>query len=410
MNFWDDACYFVYVTAICIDSSVLGSSKHLVVEDGFRWSSSVPRDSWYMTGDLKSSKCFDTLMNLAGIEPVSLPAAHVAAMKCVVSGSSQEIPWRHALPQKVYENYFKNLVEQTSSIFSKLPVAYYELVWTAGTKLLGSMKPAKINADVWSNLSKDPAQNAGVIESFRPNRSGFAQTISYDRFGTRTGRLTVTEGPQILTLKKENRSLLKSSYDSGKIVSLDFRALEVRIIAAAAEKIFSEEDVYAEIASRLFSGTVPRDVVKVAVISELYGVSRSALSSRLRVAEDKIDEFVSAIRGFFELENLKSRLKTSLQREGFLRSEFGRPLFLKDGSEHLLVNTYAQSTGVDVSLLGFKAVLDRLGDDGIRPLFVLHDALILDVSPDRLQDVEQVKHVPVQSYDFEFPLKFETVS
>jgi len=75
----------------------------------------------------------------------------------------------------------------------------------------------------------------------------------------------------------------------------------------------------------------------------------------------------------------------------------------------LFVNTFAQSTGVDVSLLGFKSVMDRLGTDGVRPLFVLHDALIFDVRGDRLGDVEAIDSVEVPLYDARFPLKLEKI-
>ena len=78
-------------------------------------------------------------------------------------------------------------------------------------------------------------------------------------------------------------------------------------------------------------------------------------------------------------------------------------------AKNTLVNTYVQSTGVDVAMMGFNQVLKQLGTDGVRPLFVLHDALILDVRNDRLPDVESVSSVAVPGYDTEFPLKFEKV-
>ena len=94
-------------------------------------------------------------------------------------------------------------------------------------------------------------------------------------------------------------------------------------------------------------------------------------------------------------------------RLGKVCNKHGRYLELDDPQDHLFVNTFAQSTGVDVALLGFKSVMDRLGIDGVRPLFVLHDALILDVRSDRLKDVENISSVKVHGYDAAFPLKFE---
>jgi hypothetical protein len=78
-----------------------------------------------------------------------------------------------------------------------------------------------------------------------------------------------------------------------------------------------------------------------------------------------------------------------------------------DKVDHLLVNSYAQSTGVDVSLLGFKSIVDSLGSDGIRPLFVLHDALILDVRGDRFEDVQKITSVEIPSFSTKFPIKLD---
>ena len=53
---------------------------------------------------------------------------------------------------------------------------------------------------------------------------------------------------------------------------------------------------------------------------------------------------------------------------------------------HKLLNYFIQSTAVDVALFGFGDIIRRLQVSGlidrICPLFVLHDALILDVPHD----------------------------
>ena len=62
---------------------------------------------------------------------------------------------------------------------------------------------------------------------------------------------------------------------------------------------------------------------------------------------------------------------------------------------------------MDVSMIGFNNIIKQLGTDGVRPLYVLHDALILDVRSDRLKDVENISSVKVHGYEAAFPLKFE---
>lgn len=392
-----------------IDSSLLGTDKHLVGDpEGFVWSESVPRDGWHLTGDFKlspSAKCLDTLLKMYGHKLPEVPEKYLTAMKTLVTGSVP-IPWKSVLPQEEFRKFFKNLVHETSSVFSSLPFDYYETAWTAGTRVLSSFRPACIDTDAFIQILNKTPTSPG-LESFRPKRSGFAHPVVYDRFATRTGRLTVIEGPNVLILKKENRQIIKSSFEEGIVAYIDFRALEARIVLAESGKHSTAEDLYDDLSHLLFKGILPRDVVKTAVLSELYGISRSSLKARLGVSDQKLDAFIEVIRKYFEVEVLRSRLKDQLISQQKITNRFGRPLVIPQGQDNLLVNTYAQSSGVDVSLLGFDSILKQIGTEGIRPLFVLHDAMIVDVRCDRIKDVMSIKDVSIPTYSAPFPVKFE---
>jgi hypothetical protein len=392
-----------------IDSSVLGTEKHLVGDlEGFVWSESVPRDGWHLTGDFKTSpsaRCLDTLFKMHGHNLAEVPEKYLTAMKTLVTGSVP-IPWKSVLPQEEFRKFFKILVQETSDVFPSLPFSYYETAWSAGTRVLSSFRPACIDTEVFAQIfDKTPASPG--LESFRPKRSGFAHSVVYDRFATRTGRLTVVEGPNILILKKENRRIVKSSFENGIVAYIDFRALEARIVLAEAGRSSTAEDLYDDLSHLLFKGILPRDVVKTAVLSELYGISRASLKARLGVSDQKLDAFIEVIRKYFEVDVLRAKLKDQLSSQGKINNRFGRPLVIPQGQDNLLVNTYAQSSGVDVSLLGFDSILRQLGPEGIRPLFVLHDAMIVDVSRDRIEDVMSIKEVSIPTYMSPFPVKFE---
>lgn len=293
--------------------------------------------------------------------------------------------------------------------FFDLPFNYYETAWMAGSRVLAALKPARVDVDDLQRCLVEHGGNAVALEGFRPKRSGFSHPVSYDRFATRTGRLTVCEGPNILVLKKSCRNVLRTSFEDGVVAYLDFRALEARIILAEAGRFSDADDMYDDVSKNLFGGRVTRDVVKTAVLAELYGISRSSLKARLGVSDKEIDAFIGAIRLHFGVETLKKRLRAEVENTGMIVNRFGRPIPVPAGQDNLLVNTYAQSSGVDVAMLGFDTVIQKLGGEGIRPLFVLHDALILDVRGDRIHDVESLTSVPVASYDFSFPLKYEKV-
>jgi hypothetical protein len=403
------------VRRFTIDSSIIGTDKHIVGDsDGYYLTDSVPRDSWHLTGELKTSstvKCLDTLHRLVGKNLPHVPDKYITAMRCLVTGSQQiNVPWKYALPQDVFRIFFKNIVQETTSSFDKLPFDYYETAWSAGSRVLNSLKPAAVDLEVLQRHISTAGNSAPGLESFRPKRSGFAHPVEYDRFATRTGRLTVVEGPNILVLKKSCRDILKSSFEDGKVVSLDFRALEARIVLAEADRYSIHEDIYDEISQKQFKGIIPRDIVKVAVLSDLYGISRGALKARLGVTDQKLDSFIGVIRDYFRVEDLRSRLKVQVGSSGKMNNRFGRPLQIPEGQDNLLVNTYAQSSGVDVSMLGFDKILSQLGSDGVRPLFVLHDAIILDVRGDRLDEVSKITDVSIPTYQKPFPLKFELMT
>lgn len=396
----------------CIDSLVLGTKRHIIGDsEGFIWSDSVPRDTWHMTGEIKanSSRCLDTLMKLAHHEPTKPPSIHAHIMSSLVPPGTP-IPWQQVLPQDTFREFFKNLVQETIDVFSELPFVYYESAWMAATRVLSSLAPASVDDSLLLKHASEGGTNLPILESFRPKRSGFCHPVVYDRFATRTGRLTVSSGPNILVLKKTYRSMLKSSFEDGVVCSLDFRALEARIVLAEAGRSSDAEDMYDDIAESLFNRTIARDVVKTAVIAEMYGISRSSLKTRLGVSDAALDYFVGIIREHFKLEQLHKRLNEEAKATEQIINRFGRSLRVNSKQTNVFINTYAQSTGVDVAMLGFDSVIRQLGDDGIRPLFVLHDAVILDVRRDRIEDVEAMTSVSVPTYAVPFLLKYEKIS
>lgn len=393
----------------CIDSKLLGTSQNFVSgPDGYTWTDAVPRQAWHLTGAPKSSgKCLDTLLKLAG---VSLPTPPQKYLTALAGLTKEPVRWQHALPEAAFREYFKNLVGVISSSFPSLSFDYYERAWAAGSRVLSQLRPAKINVEVWRQLSESTGQASVGMDGFKPNKSGFAALPVYDRFSTRTGRLIVSSGPNILNLRRESRSVIKSAFDGGTICYLDFKALEPRIVLAEAGRATAAEDLYAEVAMDMFGGKIGRDTVKSAVISMLYGIGRASLMIQLRADESKIDAFMEKIREHFGLNALADKIRSNLGSDNIVVNRFGRRLSVEpDSRDAILINTYAQSTGVDVVLLGFDRILTHLGTDGIRPLFSLVDAIILDVSPDRLRDVREVTSIDVPTYTARFPIKYDVI-
>lgn len=393
---------------VLLDSCLLGSQKNLLISpDGFTWTDKIDTSAWHFNGDIKneSMKCWDTVMRLSTIHSSSIPtipAQYVKMMTQMVPDISP--PWSMILPQSKYKRFFNDIVEYVKSN-SNLSTSYYENVWVLGNKILNALKPAKVDGTKINDIISASAMNSQVVESFRPRSGGYTSPIRYDRFGTVTGRLIVESGPNILLLKKEYRNVIKPSSPGGSIVSLDFSSLEARILLYESGNDCPNQDLYSMLADRF--GGMPRTLVKAAVLSVLYGSSRSMVALSLGVSETKVAEVISKIENYIDTKTLLKRLKSQFKSDGYITNKFGRKIKVERPQDNIFINYYAQSTGVDVSLMGFSSMLDKLGTDGIRPLFVLHDALILDVREDRLIDVEKIQSVNVSGYVHEFPLKLE---
>lgn len=392
---------------ICFDAKLLGTQQHLyVIGDQCEWIDDVPTNVWHFSGELKldSRRCFDTLLALNHVTINKLPPDRFVNAMATLTQETK-IPWSYVMPHRDHRDFMKGLVNEAMVTLPLLSKAYYETTWVHQGRLLSMLQPAKIDPRRYDEVRSLNPMNAKVIDSFAPRQGDYALPVVYDRFASRTGRLTVASGPNILTVKREYRDMLQSSFDDGEILYIDFSALEPHVLLYEAGGRCPEHDMYSYISNTMFKGSATRDSVKVAVISELYGSGRTALENRLGIHGDELDEFVHNVRFLFKTDALKQRVKAEFYKNGFITNRHGRRIEIDTPLDHIFVNSYTQSTGVDVSLLGFAAIMDSLHDTDIRPLFVLHDALILDVPREYISRAMAITDVKVPGYVQKFPVK-----
>lgn len=343
----------------------------------------------------------DTLLKLANVEFVAAPPeAYVRMARWL----GQPDEWWRMMPSSAHTSFMKGLVNKVRGFPQALPTDYFCDTWVPGNDVLRALQPARIDVDRLHRRLMMLEGNVPALASFVPGPSGFAIVPDYDRLSTVTGRLTVTHGPQILTLKRSHRDVIVPSTEAGAIVWLDFSALEVRVAVQEAGRSCDVDDVYGAMALEVGK---TREQVKKAVICELYGASRHVLSRALELEGSKLDEFLVDFRRQFDVKNVKDRLHSEYLKTGLIKNRFGRPIVVNEPLPHVMLNHFVQSTGVDVSLLGFKQLIDRLPSliPGARPLFVLHDALCLDVPRESIPATRQPIKVKIDGYRSEFPLK-----
>lgn len=394
------------MATFCVDKDVLDLPKHIVFDDGRAAFVDDPPDETYLYDGVcrrdADHPCLDTLFALEHAEVSTRPPD--AQVRCArqLFGEDEHVPWSKIMRPHDYRSYVKITINAIAESIDKVSKEYFEGTWVPCDGLYDRLQPAKIDRHVWlQHIRRETSQNESIIESFEPDASGWAQPVVYDRMRTRTGRLSVKSGPRILTLKKECRNVLVSRYGAnGKIAYIDFAALEARIILHESGRWFNAVDLYSKLANDVFGGKFSRQVVKGAVISELYGVSNARLAQTLGIPCSDVEQFVDVIRTYFDIDRLRKKICDEYASTGWVRNHYGRRICIDDPSSHVLVNSYVQSTGVDVSTLGFLALLRRydIVAPSVVPLYVLHDALIVDVKNCDWSALNAVNSVTVPGY------------
>jgi hypothetical protein len=403
------------VARLCVDHVLLGTEKNLVVDDGtFQWSTTVPADTWHLNGKVKddSDWCLDTAMRLAATQlPIEPPQRFVQAMS-LFSGSLGDLstPWQKVMPASEHRGFMKGLVDAAVVAMALAPLDYYREVWVPGNAVFRSLKPCAVDGDRWRELVASGEGNVPALKSFQPGENGLAQVVRYNRFASTTGRLTVEGGPQILTLKREHRNILRSRHgDQGKVVMVDFAALEARVLLYEYGRKCDDVDLYGSLAKELGRD---RKAVKGAVIAMLYGMNDYVLGKHLGLKGKELKAFLKLLRLHFRTDKLLERVKAQFVGTGYLENRYGRRVLVDEPLDHIMINYYAQSTGVDVTMLGFLQVIEALKASAPRscPILLLHDAMFLDMHLEELPEVEKITNVRVKGYVQHFPLRLENVS
>jgi hypothetical protein len=255
---------------------------------------------------------------------------------------------------------------------------YYEDVFKPSNAILDSLYPCDefVNLDALEMLKEkyktaNDTRNLNIIESFFPE----TEHLMYSRTSSITGRQSVLTGPQILTLKKDDR---KEVFNNKDLYILDFSAIEPCILfQLCGFHDLDFNDLYLSIKSYLGLEALPRDEVKSTVLKLIYGSNISHANSSHPKEAQKLNEFLSS---FGALE-LKQKLKSELYDGGCLYNFFGKPILTKEHAietqfqDYVLINYYVQSTAADLGLLFFSMFYNQ-NKTKIKPLFVIHDALV----------------------------------
>ena len=303
--------------------------------------------------------------------------------------SPEDINLDIILPSSLLDD-FNNTIEKCNQKVCLLDKDHnYQGIFNNITKFLASIENIKINNLAYKAFS-EVEQNETIksnLKLFKPS-NGYAKTIKYDLTKTLTGRLVVKSGsPNILTLPSRCRKIFESKWSNkGSLLYIDFNSLEPRL----ARKLLGykvENDLYQEILD-ITGENIDRSIIKKATISILYGKT----SSLEGISVKKSDDILEKTKQYFQIDKLFNKADNCIN-DVFRTNFYGRPIFnLQEEKENKILNNYLQSSAVDVALQFFSNMFLNRDTTFIRPVAVIHDAVIVDVHKDVKQDfINEIK-------------------
>jgi len=393
--------------SVFIDKQFSGLPHHAILEDGMiKWSATTV-DCNYVWGKPGESNSLEPVLKLFDVEcPKLIPESVKKSFE--ECGYQGEVPWSYVISRETFRDIFSKFQQKLEEYIEVIDDSDYPPFFCETNILFSLLKGSFIDGATCKKiLEKNDSHALKNIVSM--STSERLPTPLYDRVSTKTGRLTIKSGPQILTLNKEYRRIFRPSIPENKLYEVDFVSLEPRVALNIANKK-SASDVYTSFATDC-GLDISREVAKLAVLCSLYGAGKYKLESVLRKDGSNLPaaRLLSKVKEYFGINDLSNGLMHKA-KSGQILNYFGRPIQVDDTRKSTLLNNFLQSTAADIALLGFLDFCRNLSGL-ITPTFIIHDALVFEASPEHLGQVSEYVN---KGFDIpkmgNFPLKITEFS
>ena len=318
--------------------------------------------------------------------------------------NAKNINLHESIPDHLTKKYLHSVKSTINDIIDNLNNNKYKETYNKQEELFSLINSYNCDLNTinaFLNLEKNDSIKKNLL-SFKSNKS-----FIYSRDNTTTGRLTINNFPNILTLPKKYRSIFKTSFDKGNIFYIDFVSLEPRVMRKLGG-YDCQNDIYDEINNYL-DIDLDRSIIKQAVISTAYGSSKKSLYNK--ISKEKVDKLFLFLEEFLCTKKCVEIAENSYEDNCRLNF-WNRPIWNKQVKEkNIILNNYVQSTAVDVALLGFSEIIQKLNKDKVKTLFIIHDALMIDVKEDY---TEEFVNITKKGYNCKelgyFPISIEDLN
>jgi hypothetical protein len=328
---------------LLIESKNFMTSSNLVYdESGYKWVTDTPALA-ISTDDSPTS--LNQIAEIFGedIDPL-IPDFYINSAKVL----STDPPWCFYIGKQKFLSMVDLYCEKHNNFFKnndRLKIEMHVKI----SKFLEKLKPAKYSLSTINTQDLD----RHIQSHITPNlKDGYLKTPVYSRTGTKTGRLKVVSGPNVLTMQSDLRKGLVDGY------SIDFISMEPNLLLALQGQQ-PKVDIYETIRKDLFKDEISRTKVKIATMASLYGSGR----------EDKIAKTIS---DYFGCEKMVSELESRVAYDT-IKNEYGRVLKLGGARGRHLLSLWLQSSAADAAIYGFNNFNNQ---NDIIPHWIIHDGLI----------------------------------
>jgi len=366
---------------VCILRSYLGSERHLLLDtadpESGVWTRSVPDDAWALGASVTNHHHdLRVLGEYAGqIIDWEIPSKYSLADEEANVDVSRFI---HTVPRDALLAHVCQLLSRAESLADAAADQYITGMFAQARRQLADLQRARVDPTAWNEATHDADSSA--LQSLEPDSDGLAGQTVYDQLGTITGRLTVSSGPHILTLRRDLRRVLRPTRRGRRLLMIDFVSHEPRV-ALCLKGETPPIDIYGWFREAHLP-TASRDDAKGAIISTLYGMTPGTLSDKLGVTLTEAKILNEIVRVTFGLDKLEKDLIKAHSQRGEISSAFGRRIKPSSSSPGVLVNSYIQGTSYDIAMAGFRRILSMCAAALIEThvFFYIHDAMILEIS------------------------------
>jgi len=271
------------------------------------------------------------------------------------------------VPEKQLKHYFECKNEICEWVFENYekPTNYSFFHESYITTQDISKNALNINLRKLYNLAKTDVKAKNLLKWMQNNHN---PNISYNIFGTKTGRLTTKTGSfPIMNLKKELKEIVEPKWDC--YLELDFNAAEIRTLLSLSGESQPQGDIHEWHQQNIFKENITRDEAKQRFFAWLYNPNSQALESS---PYDK-----QAILGRY-------------YRQEKIHTRFGRQATCD--SFHAL-NYVLQSHSSDNCLERVNKINVFLRDRRSYVAFTIHDCVIIDLHRDDRHLIPQLKEI-----------------